>query len=31
MESVADLDWDYLERWAVTLDVKDMLDRVKRR
>ena len=30
-ESVADLDWDYLEQWAVTLGVKDMLDRVKRR
>jgi len=31
VESVTDLDWRYLEPWAVTLGVKDMLDQVKRR
>ena len=29
VESVTDLDWDYLKPWAVTLEVKDLLDQVK--
>jgi len=29
VESVTDLDWGYLEPWAVTLEVKDLLDQVK--
>jgi len=29
VESVTDRDWGYLEPWAVTLEVKDLLDQVK--
>lgn len=29
VESVTDLDWDYLKPWAVTLEAKDLLDQVK--
>lgn len=29
IESVADLDWPYLETWAKSLGVKDLLDRVR--
>ena len=31
VESVTDLDWSYLEPWAVRLGVKDLLDQVKKR
>jgi hypothetical protein len=29
VESAADLDWPYLDKWAVSLDVADMLDELK--
>ncbi len=31
MESVDDLDWSYLERWASSLSLRDILDRVRNR
>ncbi|MFQ5737485.1 MAG: hypothetical protein ACE5JX_00595 [Acidobacteriota bacterium] len=29
IESVVDLDWPYLERWAESLGIRDLLDRVR--
>ena len=31
MESVADLDWSYLEKWASSLSLRDILDQMRNR